>query len=262
MKVRNAILLLTGLLLAISLDSCRSHKNLVQETDMPAVPTVMPEDATPPAPRLDTIINAKFHYYTANFRCNVEGFNVTGQIRMVNDSAIWVSINIVVEVGRVLLTPTRAKGYVKIANKYFDGDYDELCQRFGIDLDYETIQAMIVGNCPKGCKESREAERNNDKVTLWYNQKAGNKTRQLTLTKSFNSKKITGAEIESPSVREHISYQYLKTDMANTQILPSKINLSINSKRINESTTVELERITLDRQTSLPFNIPNRYKAY
>src|SRR5690554_5290997 len=69
-------------------------------------------------------------------------------IRIQKDSAIWISITplLGIEVARVLITQDSVKVINRLTKEYFIGDFSYLHKRFNIDLEYEVIQAILVGN--------------------------------------------------------------------------------------------------------------------
>ncbi len=243
--------------------SCRGHKHLQRgDNDSVVVVDDTPKPPAAPVERLDTLQNAYYKYYSANFSCEVDGITVNGQIRIVHDSAIWISLNKIIEVGRVLITPTRVQGYVKLMNKYIDDDYATLAQQWGVDADYATLEALLTGNCPPHCVKRAEPTRDGNRVTLQYNQKsnATAQQRQLTLFKNYKTKKIEQTQIVSPNQRQELTCGYSGHRSLNGQLLPSVIALTVKSRVYNGATQLKLEKITLNQRQNLPFSIPKRYK--
>ncbi len=245
--------------------SCRTHRHLHNNGQDSVNIAKTDSVANPKAPRtvkLDTIQNIIFHTYSANFSCEVNGMNVNGQIRIVHDSAIWISFSKIIELGRAVITPTRVKGYAKIVNKYFDGDYATLSKQWGIDVDYATLEAILVGNCVPHCVKSKEPKRENDSVFLWYNQKSANveKPRQVTLLKSYKSKKLISAELYSPSVNQRLRCNYSNFANINSRIIPKTIGIVLHCKQINTSTQLNFEKTAINQSFTMPFSIPKRFK--
>lgn len=235
---------------------CRTHKELQTETPEPVV------EEKPAPERLDTIMNARYKYYSANFSCTVEGVKVTGQIRIVHDSMIWVSFSKVIELGRAVLTPTRVKGYAKVVNKYYDGDYATLSRRWGIDIDYATLEALLVGNCPPNCKREAEPIRGHDTVYLEYKQKSGatSKDRELSLVKNYKSKKLISTSMYSPTQNQRLRCTYSNTKDIEGRRLPATIGITLKNRSFDTNTKLSLEKITINQRESMPFSIPKRCK--
>ncbi len=244
--------------------SCRGHKHLQQSnSDSTVVVDTPPAPPAQPAVLLDTIQNAYYKYYSANFSCEVDGIAVTGQIRIVHDSAIWISVNKIIEVGRVLITPTKVQGYVKLLSKCYDGDFAGIAKRWGLDLDFATLEAMLTGNCPPHCVKREEPTRNGDQVTLQFHQKSPTtaQQRQLTLLKHFKTKKIQRIEMSCPSQQRTVC-SYAKTQTVEGQTLPTLIDLTVRSRVFDGTTQLKLEKIALNKRQPMPFSIPKRYKKF
>ena len=88
LRNRSIILLAAAMLLA----SCHSTK----EVTLPPPPPSPRTDAAPAMPCEKTV---------TNFTASVDGMSVNGQLRMANDSVMWLSITKIIELGRALATP-------------------------------------------------------------------------------------------------------------------------------------------------------------
>lgn len=243
-----------GIVLALMVAGCRSQKGVVKN-DGPNV-TVKPDTTEETVVRLDTIRNAVYERYSANFSCEIEGFTVNGQIRIVHDSCIWISINKIIEVGRVMITPTRVSGYSRVLDKYYDGTYEEVRKRWGIDVDYATIEAMIVGNCPPNCKRSKEPERKGEHVTLWYDQGK----RKVTMTKDYATKLLTSTLLSIATPKMQVKCVYSDRTASSGQMMPGAVEVSVSTTGINKKTKLTLSKITLGKVQKTPFEMPKGLK--
>lgn len=256
-----AVVLAVVMLGSLLTGSCRSHKDLERGvSDSVTNVADQPETPKPPVVRLDTIQNAYYRYYSANFSCEVEGMHVNGQVRIVHDSAIWISVNKVIEIGRALITPTRVQGHVKLMNKQYDGNYSDVLKRWGLDLDYATLEALLTGNCPPHCVTYQEPQRNGDEVTLHFTQKssATGKQRQVTVQKSFKRKKIQKTEIISGELHQQVTCLYGRPQTINGQELPTEITLNIRSRAYSGTTQLKLEKIVLNKRLETPFKLKGK----
>ncbi|GAB4376727.1 MAG: hypothetical protein Kow0075_04160 [Salibacteraceae bacterium] len=68
-------------------------------------------------------------------------------IRLKQDSAIWVSATYyALEVARFLFLPDTVKYMDRKNNKYYIGSYDYIGQQFLVDVDFNSLQSIILGN--------------------------------------------------------------------------------------------------------------------
>jgi len=98
----------------------------------------------------------KFHYEWVGMKVNADfitmgesqGFKAT--IRMRRDSAIWISITpaLGIEMIRMLVTPDSLKYLSKIPDNkyYYMGNFEVINGLVGVDLDFEMLQDLLIGN--------------------------------------------------------------------------------------------------------------------
>lgn len=251
-------------LAAVLMTGCRTHRHIASGGDVRTDTVVV--QPTPPrqTPRLDTIRNTHFNTYSANFSCTIDGVTVNGQIRIRHDSIIWISLNKVIELGRIIATPSGVEGYVKVMGRYYKGDYAAISKRWGVDIDYATLEALIVGNCVPGCKKSSEPRQNGDTITLWYNQTSGatGKQRQVTLTKNRQNKKLMSCLLTSRELNQQLLLNFKELKNIGGDLLPSTIGVALRCRAANVTTDVNMEKITLNPTLNFPFKIPTRFKEF
>lgn len=122
-------------LMALLLTGCRSQKEAAAtrpETHTETPPAVVTPPVYVPA------------YYTSNFTCTTQGVTANGQIRMQQDSIIWLSATKVIELGRAKLTPDSVIVYVKVAGRCFRGSYMDIYRRFRYRTTFDELQKMLT----------------------------------------------------------------------------------------------------------------------
>lgn len=81
--------------------------------------------------------------YTANFSVSTDGLSANGQMRMMEDSILWISASKVLELGRAKFTPDSVMVYATVMNRYFKGTYEELYRRFQLRTDFKTMSKTV-----------------------------------------------------------------------------------------------------------------------
>lgn len=114
---------------AMLLASCHSTK----EVTLPPPPPSPHTDAAPAMPCEKTV---------TNFTASVDGMSVNGQLRIANDSVMWLSITKIIELGRALATPDSVWITVPILDKHFAGTYADLSRRVKQQVDFQTLQSI------------------------------------------------------------------------------------------------------------------------
>lgn len=110
---------------------CHSHRDIAR----PSSPTTgAPTEAS----------NAR--YYTANFTCTYEGVTANGQLRMQQDSIIWLSASKIIELGRARFTHDSVIIYAKVMGRCFRGNYNDLYRRFNLRTDFNQLYQAVTAD--------------------------------------------------------------------------------------------------------------------
>ncbi|MBR1784474.1 MAG: DUF4292 domain-containing protein [Bacteroidales bacterium] len=88
---------------------------------------------------------AKHRTYTQiQFTASVSGIGVSGQMRVAQDSAIWVSVSKFIEVGRALALADSVYVNAPLFDMVRSVDYSVASRRLGRKIDYSTLQQAVL----------------------------------------------------------------------------------------------------------------------
>lgn len=110
------------------LAGCRSTRQVVST---PSEAAVKPQEP----PRRELTVTA--------FTATVNGISASGQVRMAEDSVIWLNVTKLVELGRGLATQDSVWLSAPLADRYFAGSYADLERIIHRRLTYADLQAMV-----------------------------------------------------------------------------------------------------------------------
>lgn len=123
--------LLMVMLLALLAVGCRSTRQAATTT---APATV----AAPAAPQRQLTV--------ITFSAIVNGFSASGQMRVAEDSVLWVSVNKLVELGRAMATPDSVWVTTTFGDHSFAGSYDDLQRLTKRRITFDEMQAMAMAD--------------------------------------------------------------------------------------------------------------------
>lgn len=83
-------------------------------------------------------------YSVVNFTATVQGISANGQMRLAQDSAIWVSVTKLLEVGRALATVDSVWVSAPVFGIYFAGNYRDLSKRVGRTVTFAELQQIAT----------------------------------------------------------------------------------------------------------------------
>jgi len=90
-------------------------------------------------------------------------------IRIRKDSIIWMSItSFSIEAARVAITKDSVKFINRLNKEYFIGDFSYINRVFGTDLDYQMMEALLIGNSLDFDVNERVNSRVDRKKELYY----------------------------------------------------------------------------------------------
>ncbi len=196
-----------------------------------------------------------------NFKDEKREREVKANIRIRKDSVIWMSFSVIgVQGGRALINKDSITILSNVDKEYYVFTYPELSKRFNFTIDYQVMQAAILGNLimPKFERENLITVNNFDLLS----QKQGT----VSIKNFINN---TSKKLEKVELSESTTGNSMKIDYSNFQPVHDKsfaFNNSINiiyktiSTIVNNTITLEYSNAELgDRELRFPFKIPKRY---
>lgn len=271
MKIKNGGKYLF-ILLAISfivISSCKSRKTDIKPRELSKISQV---DSVYSAMK-----SAEFQFETmiAKFSglYNIDGNkqNFSGQIRLFKDSLIWCSITVMnIEVARVMITTDTVKMMNRLSKEYFVSDFELLNSKLNTDIDFDMLQALILGN----------------DIPYYEIDKFQLEVRQEVFVLSTIGRNKLKNYIKSEDDLSKILIQKMKIDRENFRITSQDIKQLRNPNKKVEATysnfednnglfpttmefkfigvkeifvSFDFSRIEKNRELSFPFKVPSSY---
>ena len=225
----------------------------------------------------------EFDNLETKFNVRLEGNNIglKGQLRMQNDSVIWVSLSLKlgIEVARVMITEDSVKFINRTNKTYFVESVDNLQEQFQERLPSEVtiglIQDLLVGNdiqLSKNDKFKVTIDDNNyklesDRNTFWITPKTFKvKSCQLSAV-SYQQSAISSQQSAISSQRQWsesgsestVSVSYDNFQYVNGKLLPTKIILNTNED-FDINLEIDYSEVKTGEKLELPFNISKKFK--
>ncbi|MEJ1238965.1 DUF4292 domain-containing protein [Chryseolinea sp. T2] len=242
------------ILLGVSLVALSCSKKVVS----PTLPV------SPPKPTLN-VEETDFVYMDGKARMILRDANkereVKANIRVRKDSVIWMTFSVIgVQGGKALINHDSITIVSNVDKEYYVFEYAELSKRYNFEINYEVIEAAILGNLIMPRKESDEVKQESSFFIL--HQIANN----ITVDNYVNA---ASSKVEKVELKESASNNSLVINYSNFQPLGSKLlpyNGTINlfykavSGLLNTTVIFEYNKAEVrDKELKFPFNIPKRY---
>ncbi len=196
-----------------------------------------------------------------NFKDEKKEREVKANIRIRKDSVIWMDISVVgVSGARALINKDSITIRSNIDKEYFVFEFTELSKRFNFPINYEIVQAAMLGNLIQDRDEG-------DKLTRDGSFNILEQTEGSVQIKNFINQATS--KLERVELKENNSNNSLTINYSNFQVVGPKVfpyNGAINivyktmAGVINNSIVFEYSKAEVgDRELRFPFNIPKKY---
>ncbi len=205
--------------------------------------------------------------YTSGGKSN--SFNAN--LRVKRDSAIWglfKAKGVPVEGLRVLLTKDSVKVIDRINKVYYTGDYNYVKRKFNVDLTFDMIQNLLVGNYLGINEEKINCDAipggyfvSELKKRVFYKGSEKDKLDEkavgyVILPKTFRLGQLTYID---PVNSQKLDVHFTEFKDAGGQI-PSNVNASILAGKDSSEFKVVYKKITYGKDLSMPFRIPENFE--
>lgn len=205
-----------------------------------------------------------FNYLKAkakvSFKSPQESQTVNVDIRMKKDSVIWLNISAVgFTVANALFTKDAVKLYDKLHGDYQEFTYPQFAEKFNFNVDYDIVQALIIGNRPFKKKKSRVVRENEyyllkqeeDKVLIDNYIGQNRKLKKLLLTQENTNNKLSLDFEDFTTLNE---YLFPQSSLITVDYKSEKDQKMYQTVVNIKHTKVEL----LDTPLEFPFKVPER----
>ena len=184
-----------------------------------------------------------------------QGYTVN--LRMEKDKTIWISATL--GLARAMITPDKVRFYDKINNQYFDGDYALLSNLLGIELDFNKVQSLLLGESIFNLKNDTYIASTNE-ASYVLQPKEQRVLLELFLLLNPAHFKMDSQQLYQPLKKRFLQIDYMSYQEVERQILPK--NMKIIAVEDTEEVLIDMEfkSISLNQDLRFPFRIPSGFK--
>lgn len=221
----------------------------------------------------------EFRFNTFDAKLNVEATidsssnSFTASLRIKKDSIIWLSISkLGIEAARILITKDSVRFMDRINTQYFKGDFAYITRLMNFQVDYEILQALLVGNSVSFYDDDERL-----KGGISDCQYLLGTIRKRKLRKVIEK----GKELKDPSQNIYLSPDNFKilrilfydfdlnrsfeadysqfAPIDSTQLFPTKMNFNIKAQK-NIKIDIQYLRQKMNDNVTFSFKIPDNYE--
>lgn len=278
---------LIAIIICAGLFSCKSSREIVRVENLRPIGTTR---------LLKNLENNAFDYkemeisrISCQYESKTQNVSFRGTIKAINNEKILLTFNKMnVPVGKVLLTPDSVQFINYIEKTFFLDDYEYLGNLLNIDLDFETVNAILSNNAfsyrddkhnnafreftsevdsgmyvlksIKDRKLEKVMKRGKDKKIDRLLKKMDEDQlilQTLYIDSKFKLRKVVLEDQLNKRMGIIGFADFMKVDR---QMYPGEISLQFNSPKDNLRMKIKVGKVSMEKNQNFNFKIPERYE--
>ena len=195
----------------------------------------------------------------SNLEYNNDNYGFDLNFRFKKNEKILISGSLFLPIFKALIDQNKISGYQKFDRTYFDVNYEDIYNKLGIDLGFNEIENLLLGNpiLDLSNKENFKIYQN-EKNMLIYSIEKENVIYNMTFDTQSN--KLLSQEITQLKLNRYLKIYYNSFQKLNSFDLPGIIGIIINDGKNLIKLTISNQSREINNELSFPFKIPNNYK--
>jgi len=199
-------------------------------------------------------LKSKMRYIQAGKK---QSFNAN--FKLSRDSAIWVSINAMgLEVARAYITPVRVQAIDRINKIHFDYSYNDIQKLINIDVDFNTLQEIIVGNPVAFSGDVYSLDRVGGIMNIDI--RGPEFINKLTYQKSDSTLRQMQLQVFRGNYVSNILGMLSDYTKEERRLLPSRRVYNIEDSKAKLSLEMDIQKVKFNEQFRMPFSVPSSYE--
>ncbi len=197
-----------------------------------------------------------------NYKDSDNNLTTTANIRIKKDSIIWMSLTPIlgIEAARAMITRDSMVFLNRLNREYSVYDFKLLSEKYHFNIDYELIQAMILGKMPLAANDSSEILSSKQ----FYIVRQQNGPYAIDNYISRELMKLEKVTMKEPPTKNSLILEYEDFKPLAAFSIPFQSLIKVNYEHGTEIKNTEINikhgRAELASALQFPFNIPSRYE--
>ena len=180
-------------------------------------------------------------------------------MKMKKDEVIWLKGSKFITVFKAEITPTSVRYYSSVFKNSFEGDFSMIKQLLGVDINFEQLQNLFLGQSLLNVKEEGQ------EVAIVNNTYILTPEKQAELFDIFFTINPAHFKLDEQSIvntekKLRLDVKYPSYNLINEVVFPSEINIKAKNTKSVTAIDLEYKSVEFDTDVYMSFNIPSGYK--
>ncbi len=254
----NKLIYLLGII--IFCISCKTKKVSIPKTDLPSETVSVYKESI----KSFELNNLDFHTFSGRaktkIQLNQETHDVTLNVRVQRDQAIWISVTAIlgVEVARVLITPDSVKILNKLQGEYIVKPFNYIYRYTSQGINFVALQDLLLANVSSNLLRTNNvqvASAEDEFIVVGLKDDLAYQYRINRENRPFN---FSLQEVGGAQNLETYYQNFTKTDGYN---FPQSMAFNITGDNILLKAQLAYNRVVFNENVDMPFSVSSRYKV-
>lgn len=255
---RNILIKITALFAVVLLFSCKAKKEAAKSAAKSTGAAAFSKEDV-----LNNIRKKQLDFRTMSLKAKA-GLTIDGKsndvsmnIRIRKDEAIWVSVTVIagIEVARALITPDSVKIINRIQSEYMAQPFDLIHQYTNEQVNFKTLQSILIGNCVPGFVSEKSDLTLADKKPV-----LSGIIQALAYTFSFNEdNKVTQTHLEDQDAGQKLTASYSDFTLISGAEIPQNVTIQSTANNKDVNLKLNYNQISINEPLEFPFSVPKRF---
>lgn len=206
--------------------------------------------------------NFTFNYFSTKAKVDYidseQNLSTPVQIRIKQDSAIWMSITPVlgIEMVRILIRKDSVFMINRLKKEYYAGSFDLIKKQLGLSVNYKLVEKLLIGDIPLKSTSSQKLTKTSTHYVLEQLLK------DFTIVNNIQKANSRLDKIEINGKEEDIETQILYSSFTPINEVDFAQNIKLNQVREGKKTNIDVKYSktkTSDQPINMTFSIPSNY---
>jgi hypothetical protein len=245
------------LLLMIVLTSCKTKKNMIDANAIAKEISAKKVAKKHIAANFDKkTVDAKLKVNFNNGKINQ---SLTVNLLIEKDKVIWLKGTRFITIFKAKITPTSVSYYSPFAKNYFEGDFSMIKQLLGVEINFEQLQNLFLGQSLLNVKEeNQELQIVNNRYILSPEKQA--ELFDIFFTINPSHFKLDEQSIINVAKNLRLDVKYPSYNLINKVVFPSEINIRANTSDSFTDIDIIYKAVEFNTYLKMSYDIPNGYK--
>lgn len=177
-------------------------------------------------------------------------------LRIERDKTIWLSAPL--GVIKAYITPERVSFYNKLQNEYFDGDFGYLSQLLGVELDYDKVQNLLLGQALFDLRKEKYDSRINDGNYQLQPEESLALYKALFQIEPANFR-MAVQQLSQPLKKRLLEINYRNYQEKEAHIVPNEVGIVAIDDEERTTIGITYKNIEFNRDLNFPYKIPKGF---